>query len=106
MIGSKKLPELSRSLGQALSEFKKRVGRSSRKIRAVRAGNLTAAGRGDAKPRREVNQLGHRAGVHLRHHVPALLLDGGFAGPELAGDLLVEEPGGDPGQHIAFTWSE
>ena len=40
MIGSKKLPELSRSIGQALSEFKKRVGRSSRKIRASTPGTL------------------------------------------------------------------
>jgi len=32
---------------------------------------------------------------HLRHHVAALLLDGGLAGPELGRDLLVEQAGDD-----------
>src|SRR5882724_12377435 len=66
----------------------------------------TAAGRGDAEPRREAHQLRHRAGLHLRHHVRALLLDGGLAGAQLAGDLLVEQTGDDPRQHVSLTRRE
>src|SRR4029453_13554210 len=67
--------------------------------------DLTSAGR-DSEPRREADELGHRAGLHLRHQVAALLLEGGLAGSQLAGDLLVEETGDDPGQHVALARSQ
>src|SRR5437588_585513 len=44
--------------------------------------------------------------LHLRHHMRALLFDGGLAGAQLAGDLLVEKTGDDPCQHVSLTGSE
>jgi len=35
--------------------------------------------------------------------MPALLLDGGLAGPELGRDLLVEQTGDDAGHHLSLA---
>src|SRR5262249_7634246 len=77
-----------------------------RSVIGVRAEHFPAAGWRDAESRREVHQFGHGPRLHLRHHVPALLLDGRFGSAQLAGDLLVEETGDDPCQHIALSWGE
>src|SRR5262249_49352746 len=43
-------------------------------------------GGGKTEPRDDTDQLGHRPDLHLTHHVPALLLDGGLAGAQVGGD--------------------
>src|SRR5438309_7531029 len=63
----------------------------------------TTPGRGDAEARGEADQLGDRSRLHLLHEMPALLLDGDFARPELARDLLVEETSDDPSQHVPLA---
>src|SRR5262249_55592736 len=79
---------------------------ATRPVVGVRAEHLRAAGWRDAEPCSEVHQLGHGARLHLRHDVPALLLDGRFGRAQLAGDLLVEEAGDDPCQHVALARRE
>src|SRR6267142_4504813 len=63
-------------------------------------------GRGDSEARGAPDQIGQRPGLHLLHHVPTLFLDGGFAGAELPGDLLVEQAGDGSAHHVPLARSQ
>src|SRR5262245_2613382 len=70
--------------------------RTCTRVQVRRAEASAAGGRrlpGDAGVRQEVgyvNELGERAGFHLRHHLPAMHLDRALGDAELVGDLLIE----------------
>src|SRR2546425_3982731 len=59
--------------------------------------------RGNSEARGAPDQIGQRPGLHLLHHVPTLFLDGGFAGSQLPGDLLVEQTGDGGGHHVPLA---
>src|SRR2546425_1272829 len=63
-------------------------------------------GRGNSEARGAPDQIGQRPGLHLLHHVPTLFLDGGFAGSQLPGDLLVEQTGDGGGHHVPLARSQ
>src|SRR5207244_12524781 len=63
-------------------------------------------GRGNSEARGAPDQIGQRPGLHLLHHMPTLFLDGGFAGSQLPGDLLVEQTGDGGGHHVPLARSE
>src|SRR6267143_508356 len=63
-------------------------------------------GRGNSEARGAPDQIGQRPGLHLLHHVPTLFLDGGFAGSQLPGDLLVEQTGDGGGHHVSLARSQ
>src|SRR5207244_13514412 len=60
-------------------------------------------GRGNSEARGAPDQIGQRPGLHLLHHMPTLFLDGGFAGSQLPGDLLVEQTGDGGGHHVPLA---
>src|SRR5205823_3259623 len=64
---------------------------------------LTSRVAGNPEASGVLDELSQRPGPHLQHDLPALFLDRGFRGAELAGDLLVEEAGDDSGHHVPFA---
>ena len=57
-------------------------------------------------PLRQTHELGNTPNAKLRHHAPAMNLDGLLDRTEVCGDLLVETAGDDMGQHLAFAGRE
>jgi hypothetical protein len=52
------------------------------------------------------DQLAHRCGLHLSHHITAVELDGNLADAELEGDRLVESPTRDLAEYLPLTRCE
>src|SRR5437879_13057490 len=59
--------------------------------------------RGNSEARGAPDQIGQRPGLHLLHHVPTLFLDGGFAGSQLPGGLLVQQTGDGGAHHVPLA---
>src|SRR6266851_2674600 len=55
-----------------------------------------------SEPLRDPHQIRKRPRLHLLHHPSSVELDSDFAHAELRTDLLVEEPLGDQGHHVAL----
>src|SRR6267142_6997888 len=61
---------------------------------------------GDAELFRHPHQIGEGFGTQLLHDVGAMKFDGSLGGGEFAGDLFVQQSGGNERQHFALTRGE